>query len=332
MKKVRYGILATGWIAEMFAGAFRAVPEAELVAVGSRSLEKAREFAGRWGIERAYGSYEELAADPEIDIIYIATPHSHHYDNIMLCLSHNKSVLCEKAFTVSKAQAQRAIDEAKKRGLFLMEAMWTRFNPTILEVQRLVKEGAIGDVRAVSVVLSQHFDENDRIRLFEKSLAGGSLLDMGVYVITGASLMLGTHPKHIETAVHYGPYGTDEQVSYLFEYEDGRMATMMTGLRFLNRHYQIMGTEGVITVPMFPKPQTATIERRDGTVITVNKPFDANGYEYELRHTVACLQQGLTESPVMTHSLTLEVMGLMDEIRRSWGFTYPQDDPDFLQG
>ncbi|MCA9886617.1 MAG: Gfo/Idh/MocA family oxidoreductase, partial [Anaerolineae bacterium] len=200
MDKIRWGILATGWIADQLAEAIISQPDADCLAVGSRSQESADKFGDKWGIPRRYPTYEALAADPDVDVIYIATPHNLHYENMKLCLNAGKHVLCEKPLTVNAAQAQECLDLAKEKGLFLMEAMWMKFIPAVRQMQKWVANGRIGTVRLVQANFAFNIPFNPHGRLFDPELAGGALLDMGIYTSTLAHLVLGKPARILSAA------------------------------------------------------------------------------------------------------------------------------------
>lgn len=327
METIKWGILATGGIAQSLARALTDQPDAELVAVGSRSQESADRFGDQWDIPRRHATYEGLANDPQVDVIYIATPHNLHYDNMKLCLNAGKHVLCEKPLTINSAQAEECIALAKEKNLFLMEAVWTRFIPAIQQAQAWINEGRIGDVRLVQADFTYRVPFDLKGRLFNPELAGGALLDMGIYPVTLAHLVLGV-PQKVISYAHLAVTGVDDLNSMIFVYDNGATATLNSS-HVLNKPMEayITGTKGYIKVhDQFFHPQALTIQTDDDPEpITVEIPYDSNGYIHEVREVHACLRAGKIESEIMPWSNTLEIMKLMDDMRAQWGIIYPQE-------
>ncbi|MEH1165613.1 Gfo/Idh/MocA family oxidoreductase [Micromonospora sp. CPCC 205539] len=319
----RWGILATGHIASRFAEDLRLVPDAELVAVGSRSVESARRFAETYGAERAYGSWVELAADPEVDAIYVATPHAAHHEAAMTCLTAGRAVLLEKPFTLDLATSTELVDTARAAGVFLMEAMWMRTNPTILRVVELIADGAIGTVSGVRADFGVAGPFPPEHRMRAAALGGGALLDLGVYPISLAHLLLGV-PQHIRSWAQLGPEGTDENTGILFGYDSGALATLSCGiLGSSNVSASITGSTGRIDLPEpFFRPGSLTLHRDGAEPETIDGEGAGNGYQYEAIEVQRCLAAGLTESPLVSHATTLEVMALLDAVREQIGVRY----------
>ncbi|GIF65008.1 oxidoreductase [Asanoa ishikariensis] len=318
----RWGILATGAIAAKFAGDLRYAPGAELVAVGSRSIESAKSFAARFDAPRAHGSWAELAADPEVDAIYVATPHSAHFEAAMLCLRAGKPVLCEKPVTLDRASAAELVDTARAADVFFMEAMWTRVNPTVRAVLDLIADGAIGEVTTLSADFGVYGPFPSSHRLRARELGGGALLDLGVYPVTMAHLVLGA-PDHIRSWAKIGPEGTDENTAMVFGYDSGAVATLTCGLLGTTTiATTITGTRGRIDLPSFFHATSYTLHRPGADPETVTRAQDGAGYQFEAIEVQRCLEAGLIESPLIPHATTLEVMGLLDEVRAQIGVTY----------
>jgi predicted dehydrogenase len=327
VEKVRWGILGTGAIAKQFVQGLRFVPEAEVFAVGSRSRASAQEFADKRGIPRRHARYDDLASDPDVDVVYIATPHPFHAENATLCLEAGRAVLCEKPFCVNAAEAERVVELAREKRLFIMEGMWTRFFPLMEEVRRLVSEGAIGEVRMLNVDFGFRADLDPASRLFDPKLGGGALLDVGVYCVSFASMVLG-RPSGFEGLPHLGETGVDEQASVVLEHEGGRLANLSIGIRTTTpQEATIMGTEGYIRIhtPWW-RPNSMTIYRRGEASETVEAPVSGNGFDYEAAEVMRCLKAGKTESDVMPLDETISVMRTMDGIRAAWGLRYPGDE------
>ena len=327
VRKFRWGILGTGAIARQFVRGLRSLPEAEVFAVGSRSEASAAEFADKRNIPRRHASYEGLAADPEVDVVYIATPHPFHAENAELCLQAGKAVLCEKPFCVNAAEAERVVELAREKGLFIMEGMWTRFFPLMEEVRRLLSEGAIGEVRMLNVDFGFMADLDPASRLFDRKLGGGSLLDVGVYCVSFASMVLG-RPSGFVGLPHLGETGVDEQASVVLEHEGGRLANLSIGVRTNTpQEATIMGTEAYIRIhaPWW-RPQSMTISRPGTEDEIVEAPVSGNGFNYEAAEVMRCLEAGKMESDVMPLDETLSVLKTMDGIRAEWGLRYPGEE------
>lgn len=347
MKPIRWGILACGTIAHAFAEACFLVPDCVVGAVGSRTLSKAEAFAASYGIDRAYGSYEELVADPTLDAIYVASPHSEHRAHTLLALRAGKHVLCEKAFAVNAGQAREMIAEAEKQGRFLMEAMWTRFLPVYGEVKRLLETGAIGSIKMVRANFSIRCPADPVHRLYNPALAGGALLDVGLYPLTLATMVFGSRPNAIHTAVSMTPQGVDEQSVITLEYGDGRLASLTSGLSLSSPNDGlILGSDGYIRIPRFWAADSYYLHQADSNIAQAHSfsisAFDDYGdpkenpqcrladqyrsrcgYTFEIREANRCIRQGLLQSPEMPWSESVAMLELTDAIRGKWGLRYP---------
>lgn len=321
---IRWGILGPGNIAKQFATGLGALPDADLVAVGSRSQGRADAFGDQFDVPRRHASYEDLVADPDVDVIYVATPHTCHRDNSILCLEAGKHVLCEKPFAVNAAQAADVISVARERSLFLMEAMWTRFVPAVTKARQWVAEGAIGDVNLITADFGFRAGINPEGRLFNPALGGGALLDVGIYPLSLASMILGPRPARLETMTNLGETGVDELSTVLLGYEGGAMAVLYTAIRTSTAvEARILGTEGRIHLPsQFFKAATVVLEA-SGRVERLDLPLEGNGYNYQAQAVMACLRAQQTESDVMPLDETLALVELMDRIRARWGLKYP---------
>ncbi|MGB2571962.1 Gfo/Idh/MocA family protein [Micromonospora citrea] len=319
----RWGILATGHIAGRFAEDLRLVPGAELVAVGSRTPESAERFAARHGAARWYGSWTELAADEQVDVIYVATPHAAHYEATRVCLDAGRAVLVEKPFTLDLPTSAELVETARARGVFLMEAMWMRTNPLILRLTQLVAEGAIGEVTGVRADFGAAGPFPPEHRMRARALGGGALLDLGVYPVSLAHLLLGV-PQHVHAWAKLGPEGVDENTGIVLGYDSGAVATLscgMVGATPLTA--SITGTTGRIDLPEpFFRPGSAVLHRAGAEPETFTDELVGGGYQYEAAEVQRCLAAGLTESPLVPHSATLEVMALLDGIRQRIGVHY----------
>jgi predicted dehydrogenase len=325
MKKINWGILSTGTIANKFATTLSQLAECgDILAIASRNQETANQFASNYNVPRAYNSYLDLVCDPDIDIIYIATPHSFHYENAKLCLEHGKSVLCEKSFTVNGTQATHLIQLAKEKKLFIMEAFWTKFLPAYQLLTKIIDEGVIGKITHFRAHYGFAPTGARYIRKFDPNLAGGALLDIGVYAIGVATMLLGYNPSNIYSSAIIGEYGTDKFDSIMLEYENKTTAHLITTIGSqIGQQAVILGTKGHIILPDFSALQEFTVVLDDGTQYTEKLPFDINGFEYQIRETESCLSANKIESDVMTHQNTLAVMGLMDKARSDWDLKFP---------
>jgi predicted dehydrogenase len=323
-KNVRWGILGTGGIASTFAADLPLVPGAELAAVGSRTSAAAAAFAERHGFARSHGSWAELAADPDVDVIYVATPHAFHFDAAMSCLAGGKAVLCEKPMTLDLASSARLVQEARDRGVFLMEAMWMRCNPAVRRIVELVAEGAIGEVTSVQADfgLQGPFEATHRLR--DPALGGGALLDLGVYPLNLAHLLLGS-PATVHSWARLTAEGVDDNTGMLLGYESGAVAALTCSLVGETRNAaSITGTLGRIDLPQgFFVPRSFVLHRVGAAAEEVSYPFPGSGYQYEAAEVQRCLAEGLPESPLMPHRTTVEIMTLLDAIRAQIGVVYP---------
>jgi predicted dehydrogenase len=324
--KVRWGILGTGKIAALFATGLATLPEAELVAVGSRAEQTAREFGARFNVSHGHchGSYEDLANDPLVDVIYVATPHMLHKDCTLLCLAAGKPVLCEKPLAINATEAQEMIAAARRQNLFLMEAMWTRFTPVMQKVRALLAEKAIGEVRMLSADFGFRAELNPSHRLFSPAYGGGALLDVGTYLVSFSSMVLG-RPSRIVSMAHLGETGVDEQAAMIFGHEGGQLAVLSAAIRTDTPTVAtIMGTGGQIDIDSaWYKPTTMTLKTEGKEPQQFHHALAGNGFNYEAAEVIRCLQKGELESPVMPLEESLSIMRTLDEIRAQWGLHYP---------
>lgn len=317
---VRWGIIATGKIAHAFAADLTITPGARLVAVGSRRQQSARAFADQYdGTAQTYGSYDEVAADPDVDVVYVATPHALHFDNVMACLAEGKAVLCEKAFTLNAADSLLVVEEARRRGLFLMEAMWMRCNPTIRAIQDLVATGMIGTVTSVSADFGFVPDQGPDHRVFDPALGASALLDIGIYPLTFASLFLG-EPASTTSVGTLSDRGFDLSCASLLTYDGGATAALTsTMLAATPSRASVSGSLGNVELPRrFHCPAEFTVTTNEGAT-TYTHEISGNGYVHEIEEVQRCLREGHTESPLVPLDDTVSLMRQMDEIRRQIG-------------
>jgi predicted dehydrogenase len=329
MKKIRWGILGCGKIARKFAADLKWVEDAELVAVGAREQSTADAFVKEFPAKYAHNSYEALVSNPEVDVIYLATPHGLHYEHVMLCLQHKKAVLCEKAFAINYKLAKEMIDFARKQNTFIMEAFWTRFLPHYLKLKQLISEGKIGNIKYIHAEFGFKPVPPFASRIYEPALGGGSLLDIGVYPIFLALDLLGK-PDHIEATMIPATTGVDDQCAMQFKYSDGAIAQLFSSfMTNLASGADIAGDKGRIRFTHRYHGPTTKMEFYSTTVDTCEiisfEEALGFGYEYEARHVNDCLRKDLTESPILTHEHTLRLMQTLDTIREITGIHYPHD-------
>lgn len=321
----KVGIIGAGWIADKMAEALAPLNEYCVYAIASRSLDKAQAFAQNWNIPKAYGSYEELVNDKEVDLVYIATPHSHHFPHTMLALEHGKPVLVEKAFTANAHEAEILLETARSKGIFITEAIWTRYMPLSHKVKEIMESGIIGEPRLLTATLCYMMEFKERI--LRPDLCGGALLDLGVYALNFARMYFGTDIVKTVSNCQLGTTGMDMQECISLSFADGKMANLQAGTLCLNdRQGIINGTEGYIRVDNINCPHVVEVYRNYELVARYTKPEDmVNGYEYQVYECRRCIEEGLLESPMMPHEETLSIMKQMDGLRKEWGVVYPMD-------
>lgn len=327
MRKTHWAIIAPGNIAENFSLALQGVSSAHLYSVASRNPERAKAFAEKFHYETYADSYEDLLADPKVDAVYIASPHVFHVEQSIQCLQAGKAVLCEKPMSVNADDARRVFEVAKACNRFYMEAVWTRFMPVLAAVRRWIDEGLIGDVQMVQASMGFSVPFNEKHRLYDQKLAGGALLDVGIYPLTFAQWVFQEAPEQITSLAHIGPSGVDERLGITLRYPGAKIATLNAGITSHSNHEAwIFGSKGSIKVPQFWRCQEATLVTANEEK-TLYFPHKVNGYEGEIEEVQRCLASGLTESPTMPWAESLAVMGIMDEIRGQIGLTYPMEAP-----
>ncbi len=319
---MKIGILGAGGIAHTMARTVSKMNDAEIAAVGSRSEEKAKRFAEEFSIPKAYGSYEQLAADSELDLIYIATPHSRHYEDCMLCLKNGRNVLCEKAFTANARQARKVLEYAQDRGIFITEAIWTRYMPMRYALDKIIAEGTIGKITSLTADLGYSLAHVERLQ--KPELAGGALLDLGVYAINFALMAFGGNIEKVTSGCVKNEYGVDAHNFIAFDYTDGRTALLHSNMEAnLDRRGIIYGDKGRIEFENINNCEGIKVILNGGEVRCYQTPPQISGYEYEVRAAMAAIAEGKTECEEMPHSETIRVMEIMDSLRREWGIKYP---------
>lgn len=322
---IRWGIFGTGNMASQLAVALARLPDARLTAVASRSQSRADVFADGIGVPHRYGSYDALLEDPEVDVVYVATPHTEHHANTLAALRAGKHVLCEKPFALNAREAQEMVAEARQRGLFLMEAVWMRFLPLMNDLRDLLAERAIGDIHMLQADFGFRAEFDPQSRLFDPQLAGGALLDVGVYPVNLASLLFGP-PERVSSVAHIGETGVDEQNAVALRYRGGRLAVLSSSIRAdTPNEAHISGSDGAIKIHhkwWIPELMTVTIGAHQETI---HRPKLGNGYAHEADEVMRCIRAGRTESPLMPLDETLGVMRTLDTLRAQWGLRYPQE-------
>lgn len=327
MKRYKWGILAPGKMSAKFTTGIKLLENAELYAVGSRNPERAEKFARQFGFKKYYGSYEELASDPDLDVVYIASPHSHHLEHTLLCLRNGKHVICEKAFAMNTREVQEMVDEAATRKLFLMEALWPPFQPFYKKAREILDSGILGKILYLHGYFSfiPPFDPDDR--KFNLALGGGSLLDIGIYPVIDALTFIGI-PDEIKAGAIFSPTGSEESVSSVFRYNSGQMATVYSSFKTSTGiGCDIFCEKGNITVSRGrDMNQRVNVELHNGEKQEFVFSPPAMGYHWEAEEVMKCLDEGLTESPVVPLSFSLDLIKTLDRIRSEAGIVFPAFD------
>ena len=323
MKKINIGFIGAGNISVLMAQTISKMKIVEPYAVASRDIKKSKKFADEYGFKKFYGSYEDMLEDNNIDLVYIATPHSLHYEHIKLCLNNNKNVICEKSFTVNKKQAKEVLALAKKKKLLLSEAIWTRYMPSRNMINDIINSGEIGNVTSLTANLG--YVINDVPRIIQPDLAGGALLDVGVYTINFALMVFGDKIKSIDSVCVKTDTGVDEQNSITIIFEDGKMAVLNSTVSALtNREGVINGSKGYMVIKNINNPESITTYSLDRKMIKTYKvPKQITGYEYEIMSCVNAIKNKELECPEMPHKDIIMVMDIMDSLRKSWKIKYP---------
>jgi dihydrodiol dehydrogenase / D-xylose 1-dehydrogenase (NADP) len=325
-KIIKWGIMGTGTIANSFVQGLKVLEDSELYAVASRSKEKAEDFGKKFGAVKMYGSYEELVSDKEIDIIYIATPNTAHKDSIVLCLNNEKSVLCEKPFTINAKETEEVIKLAREKKLFLMEAMWSRYFPVMGKVHEWLDSGVLGDLRMITADFGFRREGPSEERKVSPNRGGGALLDVGVYPISFASWIFGKYPIQITGLTSLYDTGVDQQSSMLLGYDKGEMAVLSCAINTPTpKEARIIGNKGSIYIPDFSRATKATLSIIGEEPVNAEVALEGNGYNYEAAEAVKCLREGKLESDIMPLDESLAIIKIMDELRAQWGLKYPTE-------
>ena len=322
---MKIGILGAGNIAGILAKTMAQMPEAECYAIAARSLDRAEDFRNKYRFQKAYGSYEEMLQDEQVELVYIATPHSHHYEHMKLCISYGKPILCEKAFTMNSVQAKEIVKLAKEKGIYVAEAIWTRYMPSRQIINEVIESGILGQVSMLTANLSYDIDSKERI--IRPELAGGALLDVGVYTLNFALMHFGNKIDKVESSVMKTQTGVDGMETITLSYQDGRMASLTAGIYGRSdRKGIIYGEKGYLIVENINNPQSVRVYDTDDKLIREYElPEQISGYEYEIRECIEQIQKGSMESQSMPLQTSVEVMELMDGLRKAWDIRYPQE-------
>ncbi|MCM1228247.1 MAG: Gfo/Idh/MocA family oxidoreductase [Clostridium sp.] len=316
------GILGIGSIAHKMASTIDKMKNASVMAAASRNIEKARSFSEKYGIKKYYGSYEELAKDDELDLIYIATPHSRHFEDCMLCLENKRNVLCEKSFTANAEQADKALKYAEKNNLFISEAMWTRFMPMRFTLEEIISSGVIGSISSLTANLGYSIANKERI--VKPEFAGGALLDLGVYTLNFAVTFFGHNITDIKSSCIKNSYGVDLHNTVILTFDDNKTAILHSNaVSNTDRRAIIYGDKGRIEIENINNYKSISVILNDGTVTVYDSPAQISGYEYEAEASLKAVSEKKTQCSEMPHSETLFIMRLMDDLRNEWKIKYP---------
>jgi predicted dehydrogenase len=327
LKTTKWGIIGPGRIAHKFAQGLAVIPDAQLFAVASRSEDRARDFARQYNIPYFYGGYEKIVQNPDIDIIYVATPHTYHYENTLMCLQNDIPVLCEKPFTITREQLLKLVITSRERKIFLMEAIWTRFLPTIKKVIDIRESGKLGKIKAIYADFGFKAPVDFNGRLYNPELGGGALLDIGIYPVFLSLLLLGK-PEEIKSMAVIAETGVDESCSILFKYSNRVMASLNCTITAETPIEAVIIFEnGRIRINRgWFAPSSLTIITAKEKKREINFRYNGNGYHFEAIEAMRCLRKGFTECPVLPLNFSLELMELLDEIRKQCGIRYPGID------
>ena len=322
---VRWAILGPGRIAHSFARDFRSVRNAELVAVASREAKRARQFADQYGIEFVL-TYNELYASKLVDAVYIATPHSFHYEQSLACLRNAKAVLCEKPITINDSQFQELAEVSARNNVFLMEAMWTYFLPAMQRAKQWITDGRIGSVKVIQADFGHAMEFNPYSRIYDSMLGGGALLDLGIYPVALSTQIMNQKPQHIQASAIIGKTGVDDSTAMIFQYGDATAVLHTTILATTTNTALIFGENGFIEIPDFYKASVCRLYNAQKMLIeSFTDDRTTGGYNFETQEATDCILYGLVESPALPHSRSNELQEIMMEVRKQIGLRYPMD-------
>ena len=328
-KEYHWAVLGCGKIARKFVQDLKLLPHVKLYATAARSLERAQDFADELGFEKAYGSYIEMVRDPKVDIVYVATPHTHHHEHALLCLNHKKATLCEKAFAINSREVKEMIACAQANNTFLMEAFWTRFQPSFLKAMEIIDSGQLGKLKMVRSDFAFNAEKDPNKRLYNIELGGGSLLDIGIYPVFASLIALGK-PTEIKTLAQFSFTGSEESIIMSFKYSDGVMASLVSSFAShssIQTEYWCEKGYLRLNKRWFSPTQITLWE--NGTdaeqQIAVAKN-QGNGYQFEAAHVMKCLDEGKKESDMMPLQTSLDMIEILDQVRQDAGIVFPEHD------
>ncbi|MCG8482912.1 MAG: Gfo/Idh/MocA family oxidoreductase [Clostridia bacterium] len=329
MKKINWAIMGVGDISHKFAKSFKGIEDAQLYAAASRDKSKADEFAKVYGITKAYGSYEEMLKDDQVDLVYVATPNSLHKKHTLACIENGKGVLCEKAFSVNKVEALVMASKAREKGTFLMEAMWTRFLPAVKAIEKYIEEGHLGDIRFIKVNMGYNRPQDPSSRRYNNELGGGALLDIGVYAMSFITMVKKVSPIEIKSFGNLTATNVDGDCLSIMKYEDGSMAEMLLSITtHLRRYIEIIGTKGTLLLPSVNDPRSAALITKNNQNEVIEKDYDQpfyTGFEYQIMEANQCFMNGKIESDRMPLKETIKIISILDKIREDIGIVFPND-------
>ena len=318
---MNFGIIGLGHIAIKFAETLEKMDEC-LYAVASRDISKAIKFSEEYNSIKYYGSYEELYNDPNVDIIYIATPNSYHYINAHEALIHNKHVICEKPFTTNPSDAKKLYDLAKDKKLFIMEALWPEFFPSTKKLKEIIESGIIGEIKTIKAYYGTDTTDERKKRLFDPSLGGGALLDVGIYTLGFVDMIINKDVKSFKSEYRLNKYGTDEYSKINLYYDNNiNIEVIETLTEVINREAFIEGTKGSIFIPNFHQNEKIIVKTDKEEIY--NFPFEINGFEYQIKEAIKCIKEGKSESSIYPHKASIRLMKLLYDIRMSWNMKFP---------
>ena len=333
MKKYNWAILGCGKIARKFSNDLKLLPDANLYAAASRNFSTAQSFAGELGFEKAYGSYLEMVEDPAVDIVYVATPHSHHHQHTLLCLEHKKAALCEKSFAINLQETKEMTECARKNNVFLMEAFWTRFQPGFIKILDVIRSGELGELMAVKADFAFKAEYNTEKRLYNPDLGGGSLLDIGIYPVFMALATLGK-PDRIKALAVLSPTGSEESITISFSYKERKIASLASSFSsFSSILTEFWFENGLIRLQKRSSaPNDVYIWKENGSEERIDYQMSEGfGYYLEARHVMDCMNQGKIESEIRSWKDTLDLMETLDRIRIDAGIYYAGHDKNLLK-
>lgn len=321
---IKWGIMGPGTIAHSFAKGLDNIQDAEIYAVASHSVERAEKFAEEFNVKKAYGNYEDFLNDPEIDVVYISTTNQLHKDCVLMCLKAGKPVICEKPFTINAKDAKELINCARDSKVFLMEAMWTRYIPSIVKLREIIDNKDIGEITQVRADFCFKGNSDSKNRLLDLNLGGGALLDVGVYVVSFANMILGDKPLNVMSKAFVGPTGVDEQFSSILSYDNGKLAFLNAAINVeMPQDAYVIGTKGYIHIPNFWHGNLLNVHVDGENEEILQLPYQSTGYNYEALEVMKCIREGKTESLIMPLDETLAIIETMDEMRKIWNLKYP---------